>query len=103
MRGLCDAAPPSILDNAPGIAPNPDDTAGRHTVVTGKIRPASVLDSGFTQCSAVGRRQPNRGLDVVVPQCDQFGHDPRSALRAAGPEITTVGGLGDFRALAHSA
>jgi imidazolonepropionase-like amidohydrolase len=63
-----------------------------HTLVTAQMAKL-VLDSGFTMGCGAAAAKPR--LDVVVRNAINKGMIPGPRYRAAGPEITTVGGLGD--------
>jgi imidazolonepropionase-like amidohydrolase len=52
-----------------------------------------VLDAGFTAGRGAAAAKPR--LDVVVRDAINAGRIPGPRYTAAGPEITTVGGLGD--------
>ncbi|MEZ5668975.1 MAG: amidohydrolase family protein [Alphaproteobacteria bacterium] len=52
-----------------------------------------VLDAGFT--SGVGAAAAKPRLDVVIRNAIDKGQIPGPRYRAAGPEIATLGGLGD--------
>src|SRR3546814_13767306 len=52
-----------------------------------------VLDAGFTAVRGAAAAKPR--LDVVVRDAINAGRFPGPRYTAAGPEITTVGGLGD--------
>src|SRR3546814_12718983 len=52
-----------------------------------------VLDAGFTAGRGAAAAKPR--LDVVVRDAINAGRFPGPRYTAAGPEITTVGGLGD--------
>ena len=93
MPGLCDAHLHLSWNNAPGIDPIQMMPPEEHTLVTAQMAKL-VLDAGFTSGRGAAAAKPR--LDVVVRNAINQRHDPRArAIRAAGPEITTVGGLGD--------
>ena len=54
-----------------------------------------ILDHGFTSCYSAASAKLR--LDVVVRQEIEDGYLAGPRYRAAGPEITTTGGLGDER------
>src|ERR1700692_2436974 len=92
MPGLCDAHLHLSWNNAPGIDPIQMMPPEEHTLVTAQMAKL-VLDSGFTMgCGAAAGKPP---LEVVVRNAINSGMIPGPRYRAAGPEITTVGGLGD--------
>jgi imidazolonepropionase-like amidohydrolase len=92
MPGLCDAHLHLSWNNAPGIDPIQMMPPEEHTLVTAQMAKL-VLDSGFTMGCGAAAAKPR--LDVVVRNAINSGMIPGPRYRAAGPEITTVGGLGD--------
>src|SRR5277367_6007116 len=92
MPGLCDAHLHLSWNNAPGIDPIQMMPPEEHTLVTAQMAKL-VLDSGFTSGCGAAAAKPR--LDVVVRNAINSGMIPGPRYRAAGPEITTVGGLGD--------
>jgi imidazolonepropionase-like amidohydrolase len=92
MPGLCDAHLHLSWNNAPGIDPIQMMPPEEHTLVTAEMAKL-VLDSGFTMGCGAAAAKPR--LDVVVRNAINAGKIPGPRYRAAGPEITTVGGLGD--------
>jgi imidazolonepropionase-like amidohydrolase len=92
MPGLCDAHLHLSWNNAPGIDPIQMMPPEEHTLVTAQMAKL-VLDSGFTMGCGAAAAKPR--LDVVVRNAINKGMIPGPRYRAAGPEITTVGGLGD--------
>ncbi|MGD0719686.1 MAG: amidohydrolase family protein [Roseiarcus sp.] len=92
MPGLCDAHLHLSWNNAPGIDPIQMMPPEEHTLVTAEMAKL-VLDSGFTMGCGAAAAKPR--LDVVVRNAINKGMIPGPRYRAAGPEITTVGGLGD--------
>ena len=92
MPGLCDAHLHLSWNNAPGIDPiqmMPPEEHTLHTAAMAKL----VLDAGFTMGNGAAAAKPR--LDVVIRNAINSGMIPGPRYRAAGPEITTVGGLGD--------
>ena len=79
-------------NNAPGIDPIQMMPPEEHTLVTAQMAKL-VLDAGFTMGCGAAAAKPR--LDVVVRNAINSGMIPGPRYRAAGPEITTVGGLGD--------
>ena len=92
MPGLCDAHLHLSWNNAPGIDPIQMMPPEEHTLVTAQMAKL-VLDSGFTMGCGAAAAKPR--LDVVIRNAINKGMIPGPRYRAAGPEITTVGGLGD--------
>ena len=92
MPGLCDAHLHLSWNNAPGIDPIQMMPPEEHTLVTAQMAKV-VLDAGFTSGRGAAAAKPR--LDVVVRNAINRGMIPGPRYLAAGPEITTVGGLGD--------
>ena len=92
MPGLCDAHLHLSWNNAPGIDPIQMMPPEEHTLVTAQMAKL-VLDAGFTMGRGAAAAKPR--LDVVVRNAINQGMIPGPRYLAAGPEITTVGGLGD--------
>ena len=67
-----------------------------HTLLTMK-HAKLMLDSGFTSCFSAASAKPR--LDIVTRNAINAGDIPGPRLRAASPEITATGGLGDVRQL----
>ena len=91
MPGLCDAHLHLSWNNAPGIDPIQMMPPEEHTLVTAQMAKL-VLDAGFTAGRGAAAAKPR--LDVVVRNAINSGMIPGPRYLAAGPEITTVGGLG---------
>jgi len=92
MPGLIDAHLHLSWNNAPGIDPIQMMPPEEHTLVTAQMAKL-VLDAGFTAGRGAAAAKPR--LDVVVRNAINTGMIPGPRYLAAGPEITTVGGLGD--------
>ena len=92
MPGLCDAHLHLSWNNAPGIDPIQMMPPEEHILVTAEMAKL-VLDAGFT--SGRGRGGGQAAARRRDPQFHQSGPAARPALHGGGPEITTVGGLGD--------
>ena len=92
MPGLIDAHLHLSWNNAPGIDPIQMMPPEEHTLVTAQMA-KTVLDAGFTGGRGAAAAKPR--LDVVVRNAINSGMIPGPRYLAAGPEITTVGGLGD--------
>src|SRR3546814_5757790 len=92
MPGLVDAHLHLSWNNAPGIAPIQLMPVEEHMLSTIEMAKV-VLDAGFTAGRGAAAAKPR--LDVVVRDAINAGRFPGPRYTAAGPEITTVGGLGD--------
>ena len=92
MPGLIDAHLHLSWNNAPGIEPIQMMEVEEHMLVTMEMAKL-VLDSGFTSGRGAAAAKPR--LDVVAKRFINEGRFPGPRYLAAGPEITTVGGLGD--------
>lgn len=92
MPGLIDAHLHLSWNNAPGIAPIQMMPVEEHVLSTIEMAKV-VLDAGFTAGRGAAAAKPR--LDVVVRDAINAGRIPGPRYTAAGPEITTVGGLGD--------
>ena len=100
MPGLIDAHLHLSWNNAPGIDPIQMMEPEEHMLVTMEMAKL-VLDAGFTAGRGAAAAKPR--LDVVAKRFINEGRFPGPRYLAAGPEITTVGGLGDCGAVAYSA
>ncbi|MGE3830041.1 MAG: amidohydrolase family protein [Parvibaculaceae bacterium] len=92
MPGLIDAHLHLSWNNAPGIEPIQMMPPEEHILVTAEMAKL-VLDAGFTAGRGAAAAKPR--LDVVIRNFINAGRVPGPRYTAAGPEITTVGGLGD--------
>ena len=92
MPGLIDAHLHLSWNNAPGIDPIQMMELEEHMLVTMEMA-KTVLDAGFTSGRGAAAAKPR--LDVVAKRFINEGRFPGPRYLAAGPEITTVGGLGD--------
>ena len=92
MPGLIDAHLHLSWNNAPGIDPIQMMPPEEHMLVCVEMAKL-VLDSGFTAGRGAAAAKPR--LDVVLRDAIDAGRFPGPRYTAAGPEITTVGGLGD--------
>lgn len=92
MPGLIDAHLHLSWNNAPGIDPIQMMEPEEHMLVTMEMAKL-VLDAGFTAGRGAAAAKPR--LDVVAKRFINEGRYPGPRYLAAGPEITTVGGLGD--------
>src|SRR5215475_15917532 len=92
MPGMIDAHLHLSWNNAPGIDPIQMMELEEHMLVTMEMAKL-VLDAGFTAGRGAAAAKPR--LDVVAKRFINEGRFPGPRYTAAGPEITTVGGLGD--------
>lgn len=92
MPGLIDGHLHLSWNNAPGIDPIQMMEPEEHMLVTMEMAKL-VLDAGFTAGRGAAAAKPR--LDVVAKRFINEGRFPGPRYLAAGPEITTVGGLGD--------
>jgi len=92
MPGLIDAHLHLSWNNAPGIEPIQMMPPEEHILVTAEMAKL-VLEAGFTAGRGAAAAKPR--LDVVIRNFINAGRVPGPRYTAAGPEITTVGGLGD--------
>jgi imidazolonepropionase-like amidohydrolase len=92
MPGMIDAHLHLSWNNAPGIDPIQMMEIEEHMLVTMEMAKL-VLDAGFTAGRGAAAAKPR--LDVVAKRFINEGRFPGPRYTAAGPEITTVGGLGD--------
>jgi imidazolonepropionase-like amidohydrolase len=92
MPGMIDAHLHLSWNNAPGIDPIQRMPPEEHTLWAAQMAKL-VLDSGFT--AGRGAAAAKMRLDVVIRDAINSGMIPGPRYTAAGPEITTVGGLGD--------
>lgn len=92
MPGLIDAHLHLSWNNAPGIDPIQMMPVEEHVLSTIEMAKV-VLDAGFTAGRGAAAAKPR--LDVVVRDAIVAGRFPGPRYTAAGPEITTLGGLGD--------
>ena len=92
MPGMIDSHLHLSWNNAPGIDPIQMMELEEHMLVTMEMAKI-VLDAGFTSGRGAAAAKPR--LDVVAKRFINEGRFPGPRYLAAGPEITTVGGLGD--------
>ncbi|MDR3494170.1 MAG: amidohydrolase family protein [Ancalomicrobiaceae bacterium] len=92
MPGMIDAHMHLSWNNAPGIEPIQLMEPEEHMLVTMEMAKL-VIDAGFTAGRGAAAAKPR--LDVVAKRFINEGRFPGPRYLAAGPEITTVGGLGD--------
>jgi imidazolonepropionase-like amidohydrolase len=92
MPGMIDGHLHLSWNNAPGIDPIQMMEVEEHMLVTMEMAKL-VIDAGFTAGRGAAAAKPR--LDVVAKRFINEGRFPGPRYLAAGPEITTVGGLGD--------
>ncbi len=92
MPGMIDSHLHLSWNNAPGIDPIQFMEVEEHMLVTMEMAKL-VLDSGITSGRGAAAAKPR--LDVVAKRFIDEGRYPGPRYLSAGPEITTVGGLGD--------
>ena len=92
MPGMIDAHLHLSWNNAPGINPIQMMPVEEHMLSTVEMAKV-MIDSGFTAGRGAAAAKPR--LDVVIRDAINAGRFPGPRYTAAGPEITTVGGLGD--------
>jgi len=92
MPGMIDAHLHLSWNNAPGINPIQMMPLEEHVLVCVEMAKL-LLDAGFTAGRGAAAAKPR--LDVVIRDAINSGRFPGPRYTAAGPEITTVGGLGD--------
>ena len=92
MPGLCDGHLHLSWNNAGSLEAIQRMPPEEHTLFAADMAKL-MLDSGFT--SGVGAASAKPRLDVVIRNAINSGQIPGPRYRAAGPEIATLGGLGD--------
>jgi imidazolonepropionase-like amidohydrolase len=97
MPGLIEAHAHISFCNTPTLEGLGEIPPEEHTLKS--MRFARVmLDQGFTAIFSAAAAKPR--LDVVIRNAIDAGEIPGPRMRAASPELTVTGGLGDVR-LAH--
>jgi imidazolonepropionase-like amidohydrolase len=93
MSGLCDAHTHFSWIDQPGL-----DAIGMMPVEEHVLESANsarrYLDAGYTMCVGAAAAKPR--LDVVIRNYINSGKLPGPRYLANGPEIATIGGLGDL-------
>ena len=92
MPGMIEGHLHLSWNNAPGIEPVQMMELEEHMLVTMEMAKV-VLEAGFTSGRGAAAAKPR--LDVVAKRFINEGRFPGPRYLASGPEITTVGGLGD--------
>jgi imidazolonepropionase-like amidohydrolase len=92
MSGLCDAHTHLSWVNQTGL-----DTIGlmpvEEHILAAAANARTYIDYGYTMCVGAAAAKPR--LDVVIRNAINDGSIPGPRYLANGPEITTIGGLGD--------
>ena len=96
MPGLTEAHSHLSFTNCVNVTEMGDLPIEEHTLLTMK-HAKLMLDCGFTSCFSAASAKPR--LDIVIRNAIDAGDIPGPRLRAASPEITATGGLGDVRQL----
>jgi imidazolonepropionase-like amidohydrolase len=96
MPGLVEGHAHLSFIHAPRSTDLGETPPEEHTLAT-MHNARTLLDHGFT--SAFSAASAKLRLDVVIRNEIEAGRIPGPRLRAAGPEITVTGGLGDERRL----
>jgi imidazolonepropionase-like amidohydrolase len=96
MPGLTEAHSHLSFTNCVHVTEMGDLPIEEHTLLTMK-HAKLMLDCGFTSCCSAASAKPR--LDIVIRNAIDAGYIPGPRLRAASPEITATGGLGDVRQL----
>jgi len=93
MSGLCDAHTHFSWIDQPGL-----DAIGmmpvEEHVLESALSARRYLDAGYTMCVGAAAAKPR--LDVVIRNYINSGKLPGPRYLANGPEIATIGGLGDL-------
>jgi imidazolonepropionase-like amidohydrolase len=96
MPGLTEAHAHLSFTNCDSVLEMGDLPIEEHTLLTAR-HAKLMLDCGFTSCFSAASAKPR--LDIVIRNEINAGLLPGPRLRAASPEITASGGLGDVRQL----
>ena len=96
MPGLTEAHAHLSFTNCESVREIGDLPIEEHTLLTAR-HAKLILDCGFTSCFSAASAKPR--LDIVIRNEINAGLLPGPRLRAASPEITASGGLGDVRQL----
>ena len=92
MPGLCDAHTHFSWSNAASLEGLMMLPPEEHTLLSARTA-ATMIDMGYTSC--VGAASAKERLDVVIRNAINNGEIPGPRYLANGPEIATLGGLGD--------
>ncbi len=96
MPGLTEAHAHLSFTNCASVLEIGNLPVEEHTLLTAR-HAKLLLDCGFTSCFSAASAKPR--LDIVIRNEINAGLLPGPRLRAASPEITASGGLGDVRQL----
>jgi imidazolonepropionase-like amidohydrolase len=96
MPGLTEAHAHLSFTNCASVREIGDLPIEEHTLLAAR-HAKLMLDCGFTSCFSAASAKPR--LDIVIRNEINAGLLPGPRLRAASPEITASGGLGDVRQL----
>ena len=94
MPGLVEAHGHISFCDTPTLEGLGDIPPEEHTLKTMKYAKV-MLDQGFTSIFSAAAAKPR--LDVVIRNAIDEGEIPGPRMRAASPELTVTGGLGDVR------
>ena len=94
MPGLIEAHAHISFCDTPTLEDLGDIPPEEHTLETMKFA-RKMLDQGFTSLFSAAAAKPR--LDVVIRNAIEAGDIPGPRMRAASPELTVTGGLGDVR------
>jgi len=94
MPGLVEAHAHISFCNTASLEALGDLPPEEHTLATMK-HAREMLDQGFTALFSAAAAKPR--LDVVIRNAIEAGDIPGPRMRAASPELTVTGGLGDVR------
>ena len=94
MPGLVEAHAHISFCDTPTLEALGDIPPEEHTLQTMKFA-KKMLDQGFTALFSAAAAKPR--LDVVIRNAIDAGDIPGPRMRAASPELTVTGGLGDVR------
>jgi imidazolonepropionase-like amidohydrolase len=93
MSGLCDAHAHFSWVNQAGLDPIGLMPVEEH-ILEAAANATLYLDCGYTMCVGAAAAKPR--LDVVIRNYIEAGKIPGPRYLANGPEISTIGGLGDL-------
>ncbi len=94
MPGLIESHAHISFCDTPSLEGLGDMPPEEHTLETMKYA-RKMLDQGFTALFSAAAAKPR--LDVVIRNAIDAGDIPGPRMRAASPELTVTGGLGDVR------
>ena len=94
MPGLIEAHAHISFCNVAALEALGDLPPEEHTLAAMK-HAREMLDQGFTALFSAAAAKPR--LDVVIRNAIEAGEIPGPRMRAASPELTVTGGLGDVR------